>query len=523
MPDFFSLFTSSDPPEPSDSVDSPCTTCPANQPVTAVYKVVVEVLTRTGDIPIRDIAVSVNGASLGTTNVEGKSAESAAQSAAEALIQVTYANADEGLKQETVTLSITGINAESKAFTPGNAENRIPKMQDVFGSGEGGFGGDIDFVDTYSSRGDVSMADTAEADVKRLNVVVRMATLSLQVPYLSQVGPGETIQVAPPTPANPAGRSHTFRGNIICMPTSTTMAIDYWGITSAGGGDLSRNALMQECWDEHNHPTIAYPCPWQQWGHLRSTTSDLLAAAHPGVYTVDNGPSWAGGHSASIPSAYANGITAELAAGKPVVTSTYATSGHVMCVRGAVVRHDGETQWLILNDPYGNLASQDSIYDTLDLSAPVGLRGTATGAINDPDDVRAVREVLQKLGHYDGPLDAAIDETDERDPTVIAIRAFQGGRRPDGRVDDGGTTERRLNSRLSRGARSSYSAAENEPNVAAGDNTRGRHVYYNGGTEAKGPGNSGRFRLKAQAWTLVIKKVAPLSKAEISARLVPAR
>ena len=523
MPDFFKQLSSSKPPEASDSVDKPCTTCPANQAVKVVYKVVVGVCTRGGDIPISGAQVAVNGTSLGATDAQGKTAESAPQSVAEAVINVTYANAGEGLKQETCSVRISSINAESNAFTPGNAENRIPKVRDVFGSGAGGFGGDVDFVDTYSSSGDVLMTDTAAADVKLMSVVVRMATLSLQVPYLSQVGPGETIQVAPPTPANPAGQTHAFRGNIVCMPTAAKMAIDYWGITAAGGGDLSRNSLMQECWDEHNNPTIAYPCPWQKWSHLRSTTADLAETAHPGVYTVEKGPSWAGGNAASIPSAYANDITTELAAGKPVVTSTYATSGHVMCVRGAVVRHDGESQWLILNDPYGNLATQDSIYDTLDLSAPVGLRGNAVGPMNDPDDVRAAREVLQKLGHYNGPLDGAVGEADENDPTVIAIRAFQGGRRPDGRIDDGGRTERRLNRRLSRGARSSYSTPENERNVAGGENARGRHVYYNGQTEAKGPGNSGRFRLKEQPWTLVIERVAPLGKADISGRLVPAQ
>jgi hypothetical protein len=521
MPDFFNELASSEPPEPSEDVDQPCTTCPGNQPVTDMYKVVVGVFTRAGEIPIKGVQVTLNGALLGSTDAEGKTKESGLQSETEATIVVTYENASEGLKEETCALRITSIDAKSKAFTTGSAENKILKVQDVFGSGAGGFGGDLDFVDSYSASGDVAMSDTSEADVKLLAVVIRMATLSLQVPYLSQVGPGETIQIAPPTPANPAGQTHTFRGNIICMPTATKMAIDYWGITAAGGSDLSRNALMQECWDTHSNPQVNYPCPWQKWSHLRATTADLAESSDPGEYTVDTGPAGAGGNSASIPSTYADGITTELAAGKPVVTSTYATSGHVMCVRGAVVKNDGTAQWLILNDPYGNLASGDSIYDKLDISAPVGLRGNAVGPMNDPDDVRAVREVLHKLGHYSGPLDTDVDEADANDPTVIAIRAFQGGKRPDGRVDDGGRTERRLNSRLARGAKSTYSRTEGEANVAGDDNTKGRHVYYNGGTEAKGPGSSGRFRLKTQGWTLVIEKVSPLSKAEIRDRLVP--
>ena len=68
---------------------------------------------------------------------------------------------------------------------------------------------------------------------------------------MSQAGTGESVQTVAPTPAHPAGVSQTFTGSIICMPTSTKMALDYWGITLAGGGDLSRRRLMQETWDRH--------------------------------------------------------------------------------------------------------------------------------------------------------------------------------------------------------------------------------------------------------------------------------
>jgi hypothetical protein len=385
----------------------------------------------------------------------------------------------------------------------------------VFGSGAGGFGGDLDFTDDYPGTGLVSMEDTDDPDAKRLKVDVRLATFSVQVPYLSQVGTGETIQIAPPTPANPVGRTHTFTGSIICMPTTTKMCIDYWGITAADGGDLSRNALMQACWDEHTNPTVDFPCPRQ---------ADRVEAAHPCLYGVDNGPSVAG-RAASIPSTYAQALTADLAAGKPVVTSTYATSGHVMCARGAVVTHDDQTAWLIFNDPYDNLAGADSSYDQLDVSAPVGLPGGHAGnPMNVPADVRAVREVLAALQCYDGPLDGPIDETEESDRTVVAIRAFQSGflRTPDGRIDAGGNNERRLNRRLAQGTRASYSNAENEVSSAVGEGSdRGRHVYYNSRTEARGLGGTRCFRLKAEAWTLVIEPSTTPTQDHIRQRPVP--
>lgn len=496
----------------------PITSCPLQPPVKR-YIVVVKVSTRAGNIPLHGISVSVDGASIGNTDGKGKSGESPMRSQDTAMVEVIYENAGQRLKREVFTLSITGIRAESKSFIPGEAKNFIAKIQDVFGSGEGGFSGDKGFTDVYSGSGYVKMEDTDDPDIKLMTVTVKMSTISLQVPYFSQVGIGEMIQAAPPTPANPEGVKYTFQGNIICMPTATKMSIAYWGITATGGSELTRNILMQECWDEHANPTAAYPCPWQEWTHLRNVVGDLVEAAHPGVYTVDSGPAGDGG---SIPSAYADGIVSEIEKGKPVVTSTYATGGHVMCVRGAVVKHNGEAEWLILNDPYGSLATEDSVYGDLDISAPVGLRGVKTGPMNQLGDVKAVREVLEKLGHYTGSLDGPLDETDDDDLTVVSIRAFQGGQNPDGRVDDNGHTERLLNRAIDRGTRSSYSTPENERNVAAGNNDIGLHVYYNGQTEAKGPGNSGQFRLKTQAWTLVIEKVIPLTKDEIRQNLVPA-
>lgn len=149
----------------------------------------------------------------------------------------------------------------------------------------------------------------------------------------------------------------------------------------------------------------------------------------------------------------------------------------------------------------------------LDINNAVGLRGTAVGAMNDAADVRAIQEALTRTNHYTGPIGAAVDEANAQDPTVAAIRAFQ-GTRGDGRIDPNGGTEGRLNTRVSDGASSRYSTVENERNGATGD--RGRHVYYNGGTEGS---RDGQFRLKGQGWTCVLTPATALTKDEVRQRL----
>jgi hypothetical protein len=47
--------------------------------------------------------------------------------------------------------------------------------------------------------------------------------------------------------------------------------------------------------------------------------------------------------------------------------------------------------------------------------------------MNQPDDVKGVREVLKHLGYYNGPMSGPVDENDPNDPTVLAIKALQGG------------------------------------------------------------------------------------------------
>ncbi|EPX77431.1 hypothetical protein [Litoreibacter arenae] len=479
-------------------VESAALTCPA--------PCVVTVLTRTGDIPVEGVYVEGDGVRVGVTNSNGIAMGSVSTCDGAVTLKAIYENADARVKTEEATLEVTGLSLPLTSATAGQARNFIAKVQDVFGSGDGGFPGDKDFEDTYT-------ADATQVTVVAgtLHVTIKLATISLEVPYRNQNDSAETI-------GNVAQR-----GAILCMPTSGEMQGRYWGIqkvtaatatTPETRADITRYDIMMEAYNRNTtgYQLGVFPRHWQNWDNLRGAMTTLVDASHPNTYSVGNGP--AGGSVETIPSAYADSLTELLGEGVPTVTSTYATDGHVMIVIGAVVKHDDESEWLILNDPNGTLASTDSIYGDLDIQNPVGARGTSTAAVmNSAPDVRAVQEVLTRTGHYTGPTNGVINEADPNDPTIAAIRAFQ-GRGGDGRVDPGGGAERRMNAQIDRGTSPKYSAVENERNGPAGD--RGRHVYYNGGTEGARAGN---FRLKGQAWSSVIEPDTALTTAEIADRL----
>lgn len=466
--------------------------------------VVISARTRAGDVPLRGLSIYADAVKLGTTDQNGMLRSIASACEGRMRIKAVYENADRRVKREEFTLEITGIDAPARKATGGQARNFIGKVQDVFGSGEGGFPGDKDFVDSYSGSDLATIAPTGPAE---LLVSVKMATLSLSVPYRNQNDRSETVASAPAS------------GSVLCMPSAAEMQARYWGIEavttaadrSQSRAEMDRLDIMMQAYNRNRRGFSLHEAPrhWQQWDNLRAALGELAEVASPGQYRVGTGP--AGGAVETIPGPYADGVTGLLAKGQPVVTSTFATAfGHVMTAIGAVVRHDGTAEWLIMNDPNGTLASADSLYGTLALREPVGLNGT-----NDPADLRAVQEALIRTGHYRGAPGAPVDSADPADPTIAAIRAFQGSA-GDGLVSPGGETERRINARIGQGTRTGYSAGENETNRATDE--RGRHVYYNGETE----GNSkGQFRLKGQAWSSVIEPVTPLTTAQIAARLNP--
>lgn len=123
-----------------------------------------------------------------------------------------------------------------------------------------------------------------------------------------------------------------------------------------------------------------------------------------------------------------------LSKGWPFSVSCNATGGHIILIRGALVNEEGDIEWLIVNDPYGNLASPEKVVmDDFDIKRSVG-RNTP----NLPDDVEVVQQALQDNGYYDGEIDGECDGTKE-DPVVQGIKAFQKsiykkGARPSGTI-----------------------------------------------------------------------------------------
>ncbi|AGT07257.1 hypothetical protein JCM7686_0146 [Paracoccus aminophilus JCM 7686] len=471
---------------------------------------VVTTETRAGAVPVKGVTVSVDGTRLGVTTEKGELRGTASACNGALRLKAVYENSDRRVKREEFTLEITGIDAQAKRATGGAARNFISKVQDVFGSGEGGFPGDKDFTDSYAGS---DLVTVGPGGIFEIHVRVKLATLSLTVPYRNQNDRSDSI--------NGVASS----GSILCMPSSAEMQARYWNIQKTEtdkAGKVTRTAMdrldiMQRSYARapKTFSLSAFPRPWQDWGNLRGAMKDLADASNPSSFTVGNGP--AGADVETIPGPYADALTELAARGVPAVTSTYATDGHVMIVIGAVVKHDGHSEWLILNDPNGTLASTDSIYGTLKLTGSVGLNGANAAA-----DVRAVQEVLIRTGEYTGAPGAAINSADPNDPTIAAIRKFQ-GKNGDGVISPGGGTEARMNARVGEGARPTYSAAENERNGPTGD--RGRHVYYNGDTSGAYSNTAkkivNKFRLKGQAWTSVVEPVTALTKEQIAQRLDP--
>ena len=90
---------------------------------------------------------------------------------------------------------------------------------------------------------------------------------------------------------------------------------------------------------------------------------------------------------------YVEGYKSLLARGQPFVTSTTATKGHVMMWRGAVVTETGDVEWLLANDPYGNLASPGSVVvRDFDMHGSVGQYPP-----NLSEDVKKVQAALAAL------------------------------------------------------------------------------------------------------------------------------
>ncbi|EYF07215.1 C39 family peptidase [Chondromyces apiculatus] len=472
-----------------DAANQAASTYEATSACPCDYTVEVKVVTRAGLIPIEGAQVKLDGAFLGNTNAEGIAGTSEPREQRSVAIEAVYVNAAENLKRETFELRLDAVDGQAGTYTPGDCTNTILKIRDVLGTGTAALSGDEDFVDTYPPDDDMITFDAA---TKRFTVLVKMATLSLAVPYRSQREGTETLQ-----------NGAVLSGDILCMPTSTEMLLSYWGVQDAEGAGLTRNDVMQGTYDASSNPSTTYPTPWQRWDELRAWTGTVVSDP---LSVGSSIPSGADG--ADVPSATANGMRDQLALGEPFIVSI--VGGHIMCIRGVVVKHDDEVQWVIANDPYGNLNSPNSVYDTLDIGQSVG-----AGGVNDPADVSAVQDVLRALGKYDGPTSGIAD-----DATIDAIRDFQ-GRGGDGRVDPGGGTEGRLNSEVGEGNKSWYTDAEGERNTASGDGSaRGKHVYYNGDTESRdAQNNPSHLRFNASSRLMILNHSPSLTPEEVAPHL----
>lgn len=439
--------------------------------------VIVKVTTRVGDIPVPGVKVFCGGetkaALIGTTGSDGLTPLGQGNACDDqATIWVFYKNDDARLKLEQVRFQITGIRKGGggvTAATGGQVEHTIEKILDAYGTKS-----DKNFVNQYSGAELVNIQDG------KLAVSIKLATLSLSVPYISQNMGNESVN------------GHVFSGSILCGPTSHTMLLNYWGI------DVTRNQWMQA-----TNPTSSRSRPWAGNAQRIKTTGRFVSSSGKGLKV--KGSDLSEGN-------YDN----YLAKGCPVITSTWATgdSGHIMIVRGVVQKNDGTTSWFIMNDPYGNLASQFSIYDSsMDLSGSVG-----AGGVNASADVVKVQDYLNSYGIYSGSSSGTMDE-----PTISAIKKFQqavGLSSPDGLISRNGTTHRKIL------GSSSYSGIEQElTKMGSKEDRRGEHVYYNGSVEAAGnaAGTGGRFVIKGPPWTAYIVPNSSFSKAELSQKIVPGR
>lgn len=202
-----------------------------------------------------------------------------------------------------------------------------------------------------------------------------------------------------------------------------------------------------------------------------------------------------------------------LSQGWPFILATSATDGHMMTARGAVVNKAGEIEWLIVNDPYGSLAYRGTMTTPFKISGSVGL-----GATNDSKDVALIQAVLSYLEpeHYSGDADGICSGKDD-DALVKAIKAYQGGKSPSGKVDPGGATLGKMQGALgTTDVVAKYQKVEKNTRGTGPEAEKGKHAYYRNKTM----GLNGKLRIKGdtRGYPRIEKKLTP---AELADKLTP--
>jgi hypothetical protein len=569
-------------------------------PLRREYRIQCLVMTRVGEIPVRGVKVKLDATDLGASDAEGKVPSSGKRSDPAFTITAEYGNTTEHLKNEIAEIKVISINLHKSTFAA-QVSYAINKIQDVAGKG------DIDFRDTasFSNAGEEVLLKKAGDGIYDFRVTFKLATISIQVPYINQNSSNDTVTTIPGKDPEPASHSHEVlpktNGGILCFPTSVTMLLNYWGVSKTraqvvqenyrrwahdgfpGRADKASSTAksatapvdppLGKLWLDTSTVDAAYgysmkkatnifgwevvsgfaglpdytgkepppsPSPgkvWKDtssdpavfkkakrkwtdakdadWSYEEKTIEALKPAGTEVLRKFEDNVEIGNLPEDIMKEPYLGHIHERLAKGYPTVVSTTATEGHIMIIRGCVVDRNKNVKWLIANDPYGNLASPGSIYESISLSDGVGKEGT-----NAKDDVIQVQEVLKAAGKYDGAING-VCSGDDKDPLVKAIKNFQkqkmGKPHPDGKVEPGGNTEKKL-AELDF---SSYRGNEREANVegTVGEKTmKGKHVYYNQKTRGKDK----KLTLKG-LWRggLALKKDPEYKKSEIAGKLTP--
>jgi len=243
------------------------------------YIVRVTVKTRDGDIPVKDIEVKLDDASLGKSSQEGKLPDSPPRTKPTFKLTAVYVNDSEKLKREDYALKVAGIVVPGGSFSA-DAANEIKKIRDVAGNRD-----DKNFLDLYTPSADeVNYEDSGGKHI--FNVVIHLATLSLQVPYLNQNSQNDTLSTS--ASHDPEGSSHThdvvgdtsdgkFGGGVLCFSSSTTMLLWYWGKTA-----LKRRDVLQKCYDVW--AAAGFP---HRLGHSATKSADAPADPAVGSYWLE--------------------------------------------------------------------------------------------------------------------------------------------------------------------------------------------------------------------------------------------
>ena len=232
--------------------------CPLSQK-TKPYYVELRVVTRAGEISIKGVRASVDGNRLGLSDEEGKfktvdKINRAKLEKASFMIEATYQNANAKLKLERMQFDLTDVDPET-GTRKGDVSNEIAKIQDVAG------GADIDFINNYKvSDKPEELVWASSKDGPVLKVTVKMATFSLQVPYVNQRCSSDTVETIKGKDPEPATHSHrvrpAFSGDILCYPTCALMLLKYWGVNNKTRGDIMQQIYKQ--WANKGFPGRFY-------------------------------------------------------------------------------------------------------------------------------------------------------------------------------------------------------------------------------------------------------------------------